>query len=102
MTPIIIKRYGNRKHYMTGKYTTLKEIQKLFLEGQRFIVVDFTTNNDIALETIGKVLVNIDTTKLLGLTDLLFEFTQKIVLTEIINQTVPSPLQLSSNNANLN
>ena len=49
MEPVLIKRYDNRRLYntVTAAYVTLDDLEGMVLSGERFVVRDAQTGEDI-------------------------------------------------------
>ena len=49
MEPVLIKRYDNRRLYntVTAAYVTLDDLESMVLSGERFVVRDAQTDEDI-------------------------------------------------------
>jgi len=49
MEPVLIKRYDNRRLYntVTASYVTLDDLESMVLSGERFVVRDARTGEDI-------------------------------------------------------
>jgi len=49
MEPVLIKRYDNRRLYntVTAAYVTLDDLESMVLSGERFVVRDAQTGEDI-------------------------------------------------------
>ena len=49
MEPVLIKRYDNRRLYntVTASYVTLDDLESMVLGGERFVVRDARTGEDI-------------------------------------------------------
>ena len=58
-TPILIKRYENRKLYDTSRsaYVTLEEIAGMIREGKEIKVVDAKTNEDLTKSTLALIIL---------------------------------------------
>lgn len=58
-TPILIKRYENRKLYDTSRsvYVTLDEITGMIREGKEIKVVDAKTNEDLTKNTLALIIL---------------------------------------------
>lgn len=89
MEPIVIKRYGNRKHYMNGHYTTIGEIEALLVGGIRFKVIDHDTGTDITIETIGKVLSYSSSPLLDSLVGVIFTQMESLRINTTIDEVTP-------------